>query len=211
VRFVVARCGGAGGVRRIAGGAPILDIAGGNGSVSIEFVRRRVSAHIVDPRQTSLTKNVRDSMRFLAQVQLHDWQSQLATKLLADAENRFRELNSTGIRTTPGGLEIRAHNVPFNAQFCVDFASLWNQCRLVVALHPDQPTEDIVDFCLAARKSFFVVPCCVFPKAAHNSHRRHVTTTAAFCEFLRSKAPDVIHIDELVMEGRNQVVWAIFD
>jgi hypothetical protein len=58
----------------------------------------------------------------------------------------------------------------------------------------------------------FVVPCCVFAKAAHNSaptpchdHSR------CFVNIFATKAPDVIHIDELVMEGRNQVVWAIFD
>jgi hypothetical protein len=210
VRFVIARCGGMRGVRRLCAGAPILDIAGGSGSVSIELVRRRLSAHVVDPRPTSLTNKVRGSLRNYAAMQLHEFQTQLATKLLTDAENQFGALNSTGV-VVCDSVEFRAHNVPFNAQFRVDFASLWDPCRLVIALHPDEPTEDIVDFCLAARKSFFVVPCCVFAKAEQNAHRRHVTTTAMFCEYLRAKAPDVIRVDELVMEGRNQVVWALFD
>jgi hypothetical protein len=208
VRFVVAHSGGVRGLRRLCGDAPILDIAGGSGSLSIELLRRRFSAHVVDPRPTSLTKHVRTSLQRYRDMSLHDFQIQLATKLLVDAENQFSVLNSTGL-TICDGLEFRAHNVPFNAQFRVDFASIWDPCRVVVALHPDEPTEDIVDFCLAARKSFFVVPCCVFAK--FNAHRSHVTTTAMFCEYLRNKAPDVIHIDELVMEGRNQVVWAIFD
>jgi ubiquinone/menaquinone biosynthesis C-methylase UbiE len=60
VRFVVAHCWWRAWFETHSCGAPILDIAGGSGSVSIELLRRRVSAHVVDPRPTSLTKHVRD-------------------------------------------------------------------------------------------------------------------------------------------------------
>ena len=34
-------------------------------------------------------------------------------------------------------------------------------CSIVVGMHPDHPTESIVDFALATGKPFAVVPCCV--------------------------------------------------
>ena len=42
--------------------------------------------------------------------------------------------------------------------------STLKSASIIIGLHPDQPTGDIVDMALAMRKSFAVVPCCVFPK-----------------------------------------------
>lgn len=44
------------------------------------------------------------------------------------------------------------------------------RCDVVVGMHPDQATEPIVDFALAAGKPFAIVPCCVFPR--ENPRRR---------------------------------------
>ena len=48
------------------------------------------------------------------------------------------------------------------------------QCSVVIGMHPDQATEPLVDFAIAHRKPFAVVPCCVFPRL--HLHRR--TTVA---------------------------------
>lgn len=51
---------------------------------------------------------------------------------------------------------------------------LWNEenlqgsqlraSSLVIGMHPDQATDAVVDFAVEHRKSFAVVPCCVFPR-----------------------------------------------
>jgi len=211
VCFVLQRIGGVRALqRRLGADGVVLDVAGGNGSVSFELFKRGVSSVVVDPRATRLTKATRHSLRRYAETQLHEFTTALAEALLRDAETDYAQLNSGGIRI--GNSRFHALNVPFEASFLTNdsTAGVWASAGLVLGLHPDEPTEAIVDFCLAARKSFFVVPCCVFPKAPGNEHRRHINTTSAFCEYLRQKAPDVIHVDTITMEGRNQCVWAVF-
>ena len=41
--------------------------------------------------------------------------------------------------------------------------ALLRDCTAVIALHPDQCTDDIVKFVSMFRKPFAIVPCCVFP------------------------------------------------
>ena len=212
VRFVVDKCGGMRGLSALlgGGGARVLDIAGGNGAVSFELMRRQVSSVVVDPRRTVLPVDVRRSLQHYADTQVQGYATEMAAVLLADAEVDFELLNSSGVTTKDGSVSLRAINTTFDAQFLVNHASLWESTALCLGLHPDEPTEWIVDFCLASRKHFFVVPCCVFHKAAGNEHRAHITRTEDFVEFLRQKAPDRIRVDTLTMGGRNQVVWCIF-
>jgi hypothetical protein len=210
VRFVVDRCGGMRGLSALLGGSCVLDIAGGNGAVSFELMRRQVSSVVVDPRRTVLPVEARRSVQHYADTQVKGYAAEMAAALLADAAADFELLNSSGVAAKDGSVSLRAINTTFDAQFLVNHASLWERTALCLGLHPDEPTEWIVDFCLAARKSFFVVPCCVFPKAAGNEHRAHITRTEEFVEFLRQKAPDRIRVDALTMGGRNQVVWCTF-
>ena len=76
-------------------------------------------------------------------------------------------------------------------------------------MHPDEATEDIVDFALRHDKPFFVVPCCVFPKRWPNRRLRdgtRVQSTAQFCRYLCEKNA-AIEICELDFEGRNSCVF----
>ena len=92
-------------------------------------------------------------------------------------------------------------------------------CVLVVGMHSDQATEWIVDFALAHRVRFAVVPCCVCPglfprrfvRSADGSSEP-VRSHAQFCEYLRSKAkPGEIELERLPFEGKNTVVFSAFD
>ncbi|KAJ9465546.1 hypothetical protein DIPPA_07111 [Diplonema papillatum] len=85
------------------------------------------------------------------------------------------------------------------------------QADVVVAVHPDEPTEPVVDWCLARRLPFVVVPCCVFARS--NRQRRvageplaPVTTYEQFIAYLLAKAtPDGRPIEavSLPFSGRN--------
>jgi len=37
----------------------------------------------------------------------------------------------------------------------------------IIAMHPDEATEMVVDLALKYNKNFAVVPCCVFPNLYH--------------------------------------------
>ena len=84
-------------------------------------------------------------------------------------------------------------------------------CSIVVGMHPDHPTESIVDFALATGKPFAVVPCCVFAidfPARRDSAGRPVSTHAAFVSYLRDKDPQRIRTATLPFDGKNTVVWS---
>ena len=45
-----------------------------------------------------------------------------------------------------------------------EVSSTLASASIIIGLHPDQPTGDIVDMALAMGTPFAVIPCCVFPK-----------------------------------------------
>jgi hypothetical protein len=79
----------------------------------------------------------------------------------------------------------------------------------LVGLHPDEPTEDIVDLALRYNKSFAVVPCCVF--SSFNPHRflksgDFAQTYEQFLDYLLEK-DGRIQRATLSFEGKNQVIF----
>ena len=83
---------------------------------------------------------------------------------------------------------------------------------LLVGLHPDGATEALVDFALAHRRPFAVVPCCVFAeqfrerKLMVGNEEMEVRSYDAFVEYLRRKDPR-IGVQRLPFQGRNAVLY----
>ena len=82
-------------------------------------------------------------------------------------------------------------------------------CQMVIGMHPDQPTEALVDFALQSGKPFAVVPCCVYPSLF--SHRRRqngegVKVYSSFIKYLLEKDPRIQEA-RLPFEGRNRVLY----
>ena len=113
----------------------------------------------------------------------------------------------------------------------IDFdraSSIVKTADLVVGMHPDQAVDAIVDLALYQNISFFVVPCCVFPKIF--PHRRvcvpvgddetsgsdfetstrikPVTTYQELIDYLQAKSPD-IKKKILPFEGRNICLYRV--
>ena len=68
------------------------------------------------------------------------------------------------------------------------------EADFVVALHPDQATDDVVFMCMEHFKPFACVPCCVFPNMF--SHRKlksgkSVRLHAELVQYLMEKADAV--------------------
>jgi hypothetical protein len=94
---------------------------------------------------------------------------------------------------------------------------LQKEVALFVGLHPDQCTEAIVDVALRLRKSFAVVPCCVFGDLFSVRMLRQSTTTGdqpavpvrtyeQFLQYLRQKDPRIQQAT-LPVCGKNQVLY----
>lgn len=82
-------------------------------------------------------------------------------------------------------------------------------CTCLIGLHPDEPTEDIVDLALQHNKSFAVVPCCVFPSffpTRKLESGEFVNTYEQFLEYLMQK-DNRIEKSTLSLEGKNQVIY----
>ena len=87
------------------------------------------------------------------------------------------------------------------------------ECTFVVAVHPDEATEPVLDWCLAERVSFLIVPCCVFPDACPQRRLRcgtPVRTYAQFLDYLQAKDPASITRHALPISGRNVALFASF-
>jgi hypothetical protein len=100
---------------------------------------------------------------------------------------------------------------------------VWRHCSVVLGMHPDEATEDIIDLALAHDKPFAVVPCCVFWK--RDPHRKTpngkaVRTWEQFCEYLAAKDDGKqqqgggggggrIQIATLPFPGRNLVIYSL--
>ncbi len=83
------------------------------------------------------------------------------------------------------------------------------EADVIVGLHPDQPTADIVTYCVAHRKPFAVVPCCVFNRLF--PHRRlkcgrSVHSREDLIEYLCEMHPS-IKTEKLPFEGANIMVY----
>ena len=86
-------------------------------------------------------------------------------------------------------------------------------CSLIIGMHPDEATVDIVDVGLNKKINFAVVPCCVF----HNKFPerklkcgKEVVEYVDLIQFILEK-DDKLQTDFLNIKGRNKVIYKIFD
>ena len=93
---------------------------------------------------------------------------------------------------------------------------LFQQASALVALHPDEATDAIVDLAVAHEIPFVIVPCCVYSRLF--PHRRKTVGTASselvctlpdLVEYLQAKHPSIQRAT-LPFEGANTVLWSTF-
>ena len=88
-------------------------------------------------------------------------------------------------------------------------------CSVVVGLHPDQATGDIVDFALELGKPFAIVPCCTFKDTFR--HRKlktgeRVQTYSQLVQWILEKdTTQTGRIQKCVLDfaGRNVVLYSL--
>ena len=203
-------------------GSGVLDVAGGKGHLSIELAASgRVPCTVVDPmirkQQQSFPVKKRDAKRIrkaggpLPQhLPTFFNQTSFLEQYGASLSSSTSTTGSSGGDTTSGKEEDT--NPPSNS--CVDDNDdpsrfLIANASILVGLHPDQTTQDILEIALRYDKNVAIVPCCVFPsffpmRLLHDGSP--VVTHAQFCQYLLSLDPS-LQQTELPFQGRNVVIY----
>ncbi|KAL7560445.1 hypothetical protein ACA910_020492 [Epithemia clementina (nom. ined.)] len=112
---------------------------------------------------------------------------------------------------------------------CDEHSPLFHQASALVALHPDEATDAVVDLAVAYRIPFVVVPCCIYSRLF--PHRRRPTHSnknkeggddsiqdgdGSVCslpdllDYLQAKDPSIQRAT-LPFEGANNVLWSTFE
>ena len=89
--------------------------------------------------------------------------------------------------------------------------NLIENSSLMIGLHADQPTVDIVKIALDFNKPFAVVPCCVFTNLFPDRRLpsgQPVVTTEHLCQYIQSFHPQ-IQCGFLNFKGRNKVCYFV--
>jgi hypothetical protein len=166
-------------VEELKKGTGVLDIAGGKGKLSIEL-----------SLQGMIPCTIVDPL-----VRKHGEKlDPRVAKRIRKASAPHPDLISREFNTT---------------SFVQDYENLVQDASMLVGIHPDEPTEDILDLALKFEKPVAIVPCCVFPglfPLRILPSGKGVQAYEQFLEYLLAK-DDRLRIETLPFEGRNQVVY----
>ena len=115
--------------------------------------------------------------------------------------------------TPPDGVDAAFRN-PDNATvpLCDAQHDLLRDCRAIVALHPDEATDAIVDMAVHCRIPFVIVPCCVFCRLFPNRRMpsgEMVSSYVQLLDYLQAKHPS-IQRTTLPFVGANTVLYSTF-
>ena len=193
-------------------GRGILDIAGGSGHVSMAFSLLRIPSTIIDPRMNVGKLPQRDRKIYKrhiinqknAVIPYSTYRAWFGTKP-PGVDASFREQTSAANNQESSSLPIICP--PCSSNNSQDDGMMM-EASAVVALHPDEATESIVDVCVQYEKPFVIVPCCVFSRLF--PHRSHITTYHQFIDYLQSKHPTIQKTNLENFQGANVALWSTF-
>lgn len=200
----------------------ILDIAGGSGQLAFQLgVRRGFNVTVVDPRQLKLASDQQRTLQFHRKAELRLLPGEPNPALpLFDYGHHFHEIctlrSSSPIindRTflVSGDARVRSLQMYFDSQFVSTQPVCWQDCSVVLAMHPDSATEDVFALALKHNKPFAVAPCCVFWKRdpqRRTPQGKPVRTWEQFCDYLQAKDTRIQRIT-LPFPGRNIILYSL--
>jgi hypothetical protein len=185
----------------------VLDIAGGKGELSIRLsLCHSIQTILIDPRNEDL---VQCFDKVIYKSLPKKWQQRITAHRLVHENFIADQLQQ---RT----LQIQESFSIDRVETCPQLGWAVEHAVLLIGLHADGATEDIVDVALKYRKPFVVVPCCVFPNftaprwlqtvGPSGIQKVPVRNHAQFCDYLLQKDS---HFQKTTLgfEGRNIAVW----
>ncbi|KAL9185716.1 hypothetical protein ACHAXT_003493 [Thalassiosira profunda] len=175
-------------IEALSRGSGVIDVAGGNGTISRTLCELGVPSTLLDPNPRCGGGKVGDG---------DESGEEESDKLPFGVIPH--PLNGDGGDLTSRGDEI---------------GRTLRNCSLLCGLHPDQATEPILALALQLGVPFAVVPCCVMPSLFPGRVQRRynndpVRSYSAFCRYLLDMAPlgEEFRVDHLPFVGRNKVIF----
>jgi hypothetical protein len=182
--------------------ASVLDIAGGKGQLSIELSTQTAGIYctVIDPlvRKRGMHMNMNSSSSVNSSI------IRGHVGLSSKDKKRLHKVGATQPLHVARPFGDALLKIP-------EYDTLVKQASILVGLHPDECTEDILDTALLYGKAVAIVPCCVFPQMFPDRYlagRPHipVTTYEEFLQYLLEK-DERLQRATLPFEGRNQVIY----
>jgi hypothetical protein len=212
-------------IEQLNSGTGVLDIAGGGGHVSLAFSLCGIQSTIIDPRDTCgiLPKRDRKHYRRLLKKKSHatvPFQIHRAWfgGKMNGADSDFSGGNDNDSIPTCGIISSNS----MDTEDTNNLPSIMKNPSLIVAMHPDEATESVVDWAILHKKPFFVVPCCVFSRLFPNrtipilsndnngggdvTQFKLVETTDDFIQYFMNKYT-YIKMSTLKMDGANRCIY----
>jgi hypothetical protein len=214
-------------------GAGVYDVAGGSGHVSMALGLLGVSSTVVDPREKAGKLPKKDRKVFqktLKRKFVSEFAPSMEGSVAGICQSASSETNlfpmsycqpvavpfetlRAWFGVPPEGVDT-SYRHPDQSNISVLDDDRIRTCSAIVALHPDEATDAIVDTAVRLRIPFVVVPCCVFNRLF--PHRRMpnqpdtpVSTHQDLLEYLQYKDASIKKA-VLPFEGSNTILWSHF-
>ena len=191
-------------------GSGVIDATGSLRYVSLALGLKGVQSTVVDPRESvgKLPKKDRKLWnRVLRSIPITD------DVLLCQPVVPYESLRAW-FAQPPRDVDTEFRRADLEGvPVCAEDHELVVNCSAIVALHPDEATDVIVDMAVQRQVPFVVVPCCVFSRFFPDRQKPNtdlpVTTYLDLIDYLASKH-DSIRRTTLPFEGANVALWSIF-
>jgi hypothetical protein len=203
-------------IQHLNQGSGVLDVAGGAGHVSMALGLRGIQSTVVDPREAVgiLPKRDRKIWHRALKKKKNTKKKEDSSLMLCQPAVAEYESMRAWFGEPPANVDLSSNARCIDIPVCSDDDELIRNCSAIVALHPDEATDTIVDLAVRNRIPFVIVPCCVysrlFPKRRMPNSDEPVHTYSQLLDYLTAKHKD-IRRTILPFEGANVALWATFD
>ena len=183
----------------------VLDIAGGKGHLSLELILQQLSS---DHNTTKGRSNAYITKCTIVDPVVRKGSAKMRHSKLQKAKGK---LESSIPIITHLATEFTKDSFQYIQKgLDEDFSTKF----LLLGLHPDQCTEDIVDAALHSNTSFAIIPCCVYPDLFFDRqycNENKVFPVRAYEDFLKylMQKDEEIQMTTLPFEGKNVVLYKI--
>ncbi len=199
-------------------GTGVLDAAGGSGYVSMALGIKGIKSTVVDPRESVGKLPKRDRKvwhRLLCGMPTRNRDEDNEVLLCQPVVVPYDSVRAWFAKPPPQHVDTSfRHGDVESIPVCNEEHDLLRNCSAIVACHPDEATDAIVDLAIHQKIPFVVVPCCVFSR--YFTYRRKpgtnlpVTTYEDLIDYLVSKNESNIQKTTLPFEGANVALWSVF-
>ena len=204
------------GQQRLRETGGVVDIAGGAGGLSYELsVRFGIHCTVIDPREITLNTIMKKRMKKISEKRA------AGTTPDERAPDYLKTTIDDGVVLDSVWKAIYSDTgIPFEhikEKFLLPFPASDSDIRvtlesaaIIVGMHPDSATGDIVDAALLTGKPFAILPCCVFPGmfVEREVDSKQVRSYDDLVLYILSK-DSRIQVAELPFVGKNKVLFRI--